>query len=331
MADIIIPPGIECLNKINDNNFQDIALNVFRYQYHHNTIYRQYTDALGVIPDSVKELVQIPFFPVSFYKSHIIVTQELDTYPLVFESSGTTGEMPSRHYVQDAEVYKISLLAGFKQFYGDPSGYVIIALLPSYLERKNASLVHMARVLMDESGHPACGFYLDEWEKLSATILELEKAGKPVLLLGVTFALLDFATAYPMHLKHTIVMETGGMKGRREEWTREQVHNFLKTQWHLPCIHSEYGMTELLSQAYAISDGLFLPTNSMKVLVRDINDPLDVGTQGTGCINIVDLANVHSCSFIATEDIGRIHTDSKFEVLGRMDHAALRGCSLMTA
>ncbi len=316
------------LQEINAENFNSIALQLFQFQYHNILIYRDFVDALGVDPGNVKELKQIPFLPISFFKTHKVISSA--TKPvLTFESSGTTGDIPSRHYVADEQVYEQSLLSGFKQFYGEPSQYAILALLPSYLERKNASLVHMAKVLMRESNHAANGFYLDEWEKLNNTLQALEDSGQKALLLGVTFALLDFASAYSMKLSNTTVMETGGMKGRREEWTRGQVHDFLKQKWQLNHIHSEYGMTELLSQAYALSDGIFYPTTSFKALVRDINDPLDVKSYGTGCLNIVDLANIYSCSFIATEDIGTIHHDGSFEVLGRVDHAALRGCSLM--
>ncbi len=294
--------------------------------------------ALKINPAKVLHICQVPFLPVSFFKTHKIITapgddnlnmSDKDNADLIFKSSGTTGETPSRHYIHDARIYEKSLLNGFNQFYGAPDQYAILALLPSYLERKNASLVHMAKTLMEQSGHPDNGFYINEWEQLNHTLGRLKQKGQKTLLLGVTFALLDFAAAYPMKLKHTIVMETGGMKGRREELTRSEVHNILKQQFDLEHIHSEYGMTELLSQAYARAEGIFGSTNTMKVLVRDINDPLDVNESGTGCINIIDLANIHSCSFIATDDIGTIAPDGTFEVLGRMDHSALRGCSLM--
>jgi hypothetical protein len=317
------------LQQINAENFNSIALDLFKKQYYDNSIYRSFVDALKVNVDKVNEITQIPFLPISFFKTHKVVTGAVEQPALIFESSGTTGDIPSHHFVADEGIYEQSLLDGFKQFYGNPADYVILALLPSYLERKNASLVHMAKVLMRESKHIANGFYLDEWDKLSKTIQSLEAEGQKVLLLGVTFALLDFAEAHPLQLKNTIVMETGGMKGRKEEWTRQQVHAFLKQQWLLTNVHSEYGMTELLSQAYAKTDGIFHATHTFKALIRDVNDPLDVQTSGTGCLNIIDLANIHSCSFIATEDIGRLSTDGSFEVLGRVDHAALRGCSLM--
>lgn len=317
------------LNDINVADFDDIALAAFQHQYLHNDIYRQFVDALHIAPDAVTSIKKIPFLPISFFKTHRVATGDWQDAAYTFESSGTTGETPSRHYVHDGSIYERSLMEGFETFYGKPEVYVVIGLLPSYLERKNASLVHMVRVLMEQSGHPDCGFYLNEWEQLKEVLQRCEAKGQKTLLLGVTFALLDFAEHYPMQLDHTIVMETGGMKGRREEWTREQVHAYLKQQWGLKQVHSEYGMTELLSQAYAKADGIFSPTGTMKVLVRDLNDPLEVNMNGTGCLNIIDLANIYSCCFIATEDTGRIAPDGTFEVLGRMDHAALRGCSLM--
>jgi hypothetical protein len=314
---------------VNAANFDEIALALFRHQHTHNAVYKQFCDALHIAPQNIKRIEQIPFLPVSFFKTHRVTTGNWQASALIFESSGTTGEIPSRHYVYDEDIYNEALLQGFEHFYVNPEQYAIIGLLPSYLERKNASLVHMAQTLMKKSGHPDCGFYLNEWEKLYHVLQRLEAAQQPVLLIGVTFALLDFAEAYPMQLRHTIVMETGGMKGRREEWTRGQVHDFLKRQWYLSNIHSEYGMTELLSQAYAKANGIFETTATMRVLVRDINDPFEIQKHGNGCLNIIDLANVHSCAFIATEDIGNIAPDGTFEVLGRMDHAALRGCSLM--
>ena len=310
-------------------NFEPIALDVFRYQYANNELYRQYCQALRISTEDVTSLQQIPFMPVSFFKTHKVVTGSDTAAQLIFESSGTTGEMPSRHYVADAGIYEKSLVQGFEQFYGNVSDYTILALLPSYLERKNASLVHMAKTLMERSASVDNGYYINEWNRLKETLMRLEQSNRKVLLLGVTFALLDFAAAFPMALNNTIVMETGGMKGRREEMTRAEVHTILKTQWQLKQVHSEYGMTELLSQAYAKADGVFSCASTMRVLVRDLNDPRDVTTAGTGGINVLDIANVHSCSFIETEDIGILAPDGTFEVLGRMDNSALRGCSLM--
>jgi phenylacetate-coenzyme A ligase PaaK-like adenylate-forming protein len=321
----------ENILNVGSDGFGITAIELFKYQYAHNELYRQYCDALHIAVDTVKDVTEIPFLPISFFKTHQVLTAPASggEAALIFESSGTTGENTSRHYVWDKQVYETSLLQGFEQFYGQPSDYAILALLPSYLERTNASLVYMAKTLMAASGHAANGFYIDEWEVLQQKILQLESAGVKTLLLGVTFALLDFAEAYPMQLRNTIVMETGGMKGRKKEMTRAEVHEILGTQFGLKAIHSEYGMTELLSQAYSAGRGIFKCTNSMQVLVRDVNDPLDVNRVGTGALNVIDLANVYSCAFIATEDIGTINADGTFEVLGRLDNSALRGCSLM--
>lgn len=320
----------EYIYNVNAQHFDSIALELFKKQYHENVIYREYVNALKVMPDSVHRVMDIPFLPISFFKSHTVLCGN-EIPDLYFESSGTTGEITSKHYVLDAQLYEAALLNGFEEFYGSPEDYTILALLPSYLERKNASLIYMAKLLMKQSGHKANGFYLNEWDKLANTLRQLEAVSQKTLLLGVTFALLDFAAAYPMDLKHIILMETGGMKGRKEELTRGAVHDFLMQQWRLPNIHSEYGMTELLSQAYAKEKGLFFPSSTMKVFVRDINDPFEIKNTGTGCLNIIDLANANSCAFIATEDIASLHENGSFEILGRMDHSALRGCSLMTA
>jgi acyl-protein synthetase LuxE len=319
----------EIVLQADGNNFENIALQVFFYQYHNNLLYREYCEALHIDIRSVTQLAHIPFLPITFFKTHRVITGSQEPADIIFESSGTTGEIPSRHYVCNARLYEQALLKGFEQFYGSVSQYTILGLLPSYLERKNASLVYMAKTLMDKSGQPENGFYINEWNQLKHVLERLGSGNNKILLLGVTFALLDFAAACPMPLTNTIVMETGGMKGRREELTRSEVHAILKTQWQLKQVHSEYGMTELLSQAYARAEGIFECTNTMRVFVRDINDPLDVKETGSGCLNIIDLANVHSCSFIATEDIGNIYANGSFEVLGRMDQSALRGCSLM--
>lgn len=316
------------IKTINAESFDDITFSVFRYQYGHNEVYRAFANAVNKTPETVSQINEIPFLPVSFFKTHKVVTGDWEP-ELVFESSRTTGDTPACHFVKSAEVYKDSLLLGFEAFYGVVTDYTFLALLPSYLERSNASLVHMVQELMYTSGNVQGGFYLNEWSELAGKIKELQGTAKKVLLIGVTFALLDFAEAYPIDMVQVIVMETGGMKGRKEEWTRQQVHDFLKSKWNLSSIHSEYGMTELLSQAYAKKDGIFLPSPTMKVLVRDMNDPFDVSGKGSGVFNIIDLANIHSCSFIATDDVGKIYNDGSFEVLGRSDHSALRGCNLM--
>lgn len=316
------------LSAINAGNFALYALSVFRYQYKHCAVYHDFVSAIGRGPDVVSHVKDIPFLPVSFFKTHTVVSGNF-TPEVIFESSGTTTTRNSKHLVKDTGLYQESFLLAFNRFYGDPGEYVFLCLLPSYLERGNSSLVYMADAFIKRSGRPESGFYLNEWEQLSLMLQQLRQQGQKVMLLGVTFALLDFAEQYPMDLSGTIVMETGGMKGRREEWTRGQVHDFLKEKWQLPSVHSEYGMTELLSQAYSAGEGIFNTPDMMQVLVRDENDPFEIRSSGTGCLNIIDLANIHSCSFIATDDIARLAADGSFEVMGRLDHSALRGCSLM--
>jgi hypothetical protein len=311
-------------------------LEVFRFQYDGNAVYRQFTDALGIDPAKVASPREIPFLPVRFFKSHTVTTTRF-TPEAVFESSGTTGSVNSRHFVKELDVYRSSFTKGFKRFYGDPSEWCIIGLLPSYLERMNSSLVVMVDELVKMSGHASSGFYLNEYQKLRETLEELERAEQKTLLIGVTFALLDFAEAYPLTLKNTIIMETGGMKGRREEMIREEMHAYLQSRFGVSAIHSEYGMTELLSQAYSAGNGRFFCPPWMKILLRDEDDPLHLTDRAagertkpaTGLINVIDLANIYSCSFIATDDVGRMYVDGSFEVVGRMDNSDLRGCSLM--
>ncbi len=320
---------VNYIKGINGDNFDSIALELFRYQYEYNHVYRSFVNALSVRPEAVTDIMAIPFLPVSFFKSHDIITGNIVEPATIFKSSTTTTDVPSRHIVKDMELYNESLLKGFTQFYGSPADYTFLALLPSYLQREGASLVYMAEQLMKHSGQPLNGFYLDEHEQLFSVLTQLENAGRKYLLIGVTFALLDFAEEYNLKLKHGIVMETGGMKGRRKEMTRTEVHEILKDRLGVANVHSEYGMTELLSQAYARQGGIFHPSTTMKLLVRDQNDPLELNRTGTGHLNIIDLVNIHSCTFIATDDVGRIYNDGSFEVLGRADHSALRGCNLM--
>ncbi|SFW63535.1 LuxE/PaaK family acyltransferase [Chitinophaga sancti] len=313
------------------SDLEALSLEAFRFQYRENALYRAYTDALRIQPDKVRSLAQIPFLPIQFFKTHQVTCGTFEPQ-LVFESSGTTQTINSRHLVKEAVIYEQSFLTAFERFYGPVTDFVVVGLLPSYLERKHSSLVYMVQNMVKRSAHPASGFYLYEHDKLYHQLQELEARGQKTLLIGVTFGLLDFAEQYALQLKHTIVMETGGMKGRREEWTREQVHAFLKERLGCSQIHAEYGMTELLSQAYSYGQGLFNTPPWMKVLVRDENDPFQLYTEkAAGVINVVDLANVYSCSFIATEDIGRLHEHGTFEVLGRLDNSALRGCSLMVS
>ena len=324
------PFSTEDLFGLQETGFVSRALQTFRLQYAGNPLYRQYADALGIQPDRVLTLPEIPFLPVSLFKTHPVRTG--DFIPeIVFESSGTTGSVTSRHEVKHLSVYRNSFDAGFRRFYGPVEEWCVIGLLPAYLERSHSSLVLMVHELIGSSGHPDSGFYLYDHDALHAVLQRLERQGQKTLLIGVTFALLDFAEKYAMSLRHTVVMETGGMKGRRREITRSELHDYLKERLGVPSIHAEYGMTELLSQAYSPGDGLFACPPWMRALVRREDDPLEVNLQGEGLLNIIDLANAWSCSFLATEDIGRIGPDGRFEVSGRADNSDIRGCSLLVA
>jgi hypothetical protein len=310
-------------------DFIQTALSVFRLQYYNNSIYHAYCNLLKSTPDTINDLSQIPFLPISFFKTHTVVTTSFEP-AVTFESSGTTGIATSRHYIKDIKLYERSFRTAFQHFYGPVEQYCVLGLLPSYLERSSSSLVYMVNDLIEKSNHPQSGFYLYDYQSLADTLEKLEAAGQKTLLIGVTYALLDFAEQYPMPLQHTLVMETGGMKGRKKELLRSEVHAQLKKSFALPQIHSEYGMTELLSQAYAMEEGYFKTPAWMKILIREEDDPLSSDTNSTsGGINIIDLANLYSCAFIATEDIGRLHPDGYFEVLGRLDNADVRGCSLL--
>lgn len=313
-------------------NFDVLALEIFRFQHTHNPVYRAFSDQLGINPGKVREIRQIPCLPIRFFKTHAIRTGAFEP-AVIFESSGTTGSVNSRHEVSSTAIYEESFSRCFELFYGAVSNYCVLGLLPSYLERGNSSLVYMVDHLVKESGHPQSGFYLHNYEGLAAVLQELEAAGQKTLLIGVTYALLDLAEQFPMPLQHTIVMETGGMKGRRKELVRAEVHERLQAAFKLDHIHSEYGMTELLSQGYSPGNGIFDCPPWMRILLRDEEDPLHVYPPNhearTGAINVIDLANIYSCSFIATDDAGRLHADGKFEVLGRLDNSDLRGCSLM--
>ena len=313
---------------VKEDDFVALALETFHFQSTYNPVYKAYLEALRINPAPVSSVTQIPFLPIRFFKSHDVQTTYFQP-EAVFESSGTTGSANSRHLVKELSLYEESFEKGFELFYGRVKEYCIIGLLPSYLERKNSSLIFMVDKLIQLSEHPQSGFYPDEYEKLFAVLNELEKRKQKTLLIGVTFALLDFAEKYAAPLNHTVIMETGGMKGRREEMIRLQVHEILKGTFGSVAIHSEYGMTELLSQAYSKGEGIFNCPPWMKVLVRDEEDPLLIKEQGPGVINVIDLANIYSCSFIATDDAGKINDDGSFEVLGRIDGSDLRGCSLM--
>jgi hypothetical protein len=318
---------------VQQSGFERVALEVFDFQCRENVVYRSFINALKVDPRSVTSLASIPFLPVSFFKNHDIVSGSF-TPEIVFESSGTTATGNSRHLVNAVDIYRKSFIDAFELFYGDIDEWCIIGLLPSYLERKNSSLVMMVNDLIELSENVNSGFYLYDHAKLAEVITQNEAVAQKTLLIGVTFALLDFGETFRAPLKHTVVMETGGMKGRRKEITRLEVHELLCAAWHLDAIHSEYGMTELLSQAYSTGKGLFRCPPWMKIILRDEDDPLTIKTVSgdkaeNGLINVIDLANLYSCSFIATDDIGKLYADGSFEVIGRMDSSDVRGCSLM--
>ncbi len=310
------------------SSFLETANKVFSFQVTNNPVYKQWCGLLNMQTAPIVSLQQVPYLPVSFFKTHKVATTLFEP-EYVFESSGTTQTVNSKHLVKDISLYRKSFMQAFDLFYGNISDWCIIGLLPAYLERKGSSLVMMVDEMIRQSGHSQSGFYLYEHEKLAATLQQLEVAGQQTLLIGVTFALLDFAENHPMPLNHTIIMETGGMKGKRKEQTRNEVHDMLKKSFGLQAIHSEYGMTELLSQAYSKGNGRFVCPPWMKVLVRDEEDPLQVKETGRGVLNVIDLANVFSCSFLALEDVGTVYEDGSFEVHGRLDHSDIRGCSLL--
>lgn len=310
-------------------DFDALALEVFKFQYRNVSVYRQFCDGIGRGPDRVLKVEDIPFLPVQFFKTFDIIAEGLAPEK-IFGSSTTTGAQPSRHLVADLGLYTESYRKAFNRFYGDMSGTCLLALLPSYMERGTSSLLYMADDLIRISANPLSGFILNEMDTLRRRILAAQAAGQPVILLGVTYALLDFAEQQPMDLSGAIIMETGGMKGRRAEMTREEVHRQLKEAFRAKVVHSEYGMTELLSQAYSKGEGIFSCPPWMRVLARDIHDPLSPMPAGrTGALNIIDLANLYSCSFIAVDDLGRVYEDGRFEVMGRLDSAEIRGCNLM--
>lgn len=322
-----------------EDDFVIKSLNVFRFQAEHNLVYRKYLKLLNVKAEEITNLNQIPFIPVEFFKSHTILTSttENDTpCKHVFESSGTTGSTPSKHYVNDISIYEKSYLSGFNHFYGAIEDYCVIALLPSYIERGTSSLTYMANDMINKSSHPKSGFYLYNYEELINTLEELSNLKQKTLLLGVSFALLDLADEYAKLKSKTIdfstitVMETGGMKGKRKEMIREELHAYLNERFLTKTIHSEYGMTELLSQAYSKAKGIYQTPPWMKILIRDVNDPFSyLPVNKTGGVNIIDLANVNSCSFIATQDLGKIDIHNNFEIVGRFDVSDIRGCNLM--
>ena len=319
------------INKIfscNDKaTFEALALELFDYQMENNPIYAPYA-ALILKGKTPANIYEIPFLPIEFFKQEQIICQGKGVEE-VFLSSGTTGEQ-SKHLVADLSLYKKSYLNTFQQFYGDINDYCILALLPNYQEREGSSLIYMVDDLIKKSEHPKSGFYLNNLAELSETIKELESKGQRVILFGVTYALLDLAAQYPQHLKHTIIMETGGMKGKRKELLKEEIHQLLQDAFLTENIHSEYGMTELLSQGYSKGKNIFNSPPWMKILIRDVNDPLSIiGNNKTGGINVIDLANIYSCPFIATQDLGKQFDNDSFSVLGRFDNSDVRGCNLL--
>ena len=314
---------------MNAGTFDELALEVYRFQFEQVEIYRRFCESLKKAPANVHSAIDIPFLPIEFFKSYEVINQGAKPVK-VFESSGTTGTISSKHYVANTAIYERSFLQGFKRFYGEPSDFTILALLPSYLERGNSSLIYMADALIRLSGKQESGFFLNEFEKLREILLELKTRSEKVILLGVTFALLDFAEMFKADFRDLIVMETGGMKGKRDELTREEVHERLCTGFGVSKIHSEYGMTELLSQAYSKGYGIFESVPWMKIITRDVYDPLRTQEAGkVGAVNVIDLANLNSCSFIATNDLAKVNENGSFEMLGRMDNAEIRGCNLM--
>ena len=312
-----------------EQEFSNTAMDIFKFQFENNKVYRSFCDLLYKHPSDVKTIREIPFLPIQFFKTHKVLSSQKDIES-IFTSSGTTGSVTSKHHVADTGIYKNSFRTGFQQFYGDIENYVVLALLPSYLEREGASLIYMVNDMISQSGHATSGFYLNNLAELKEILITLESQGKKVLLIGVSFALLDLVEQHQFQLKNTIVMETGGMKGRRKELVRKELHAYLKQGFGVDGIHSEYGMTELLSQAYSKGGGIFHCPKWMQVLTRDPEDALTIQYIGkAGGINIIDLANINSCSFIATQDLGRINDDGSFEVIGRFDNSDIRGCNLM--
>jgi len=312
------------------NTFSETAIRIFRFQAAKNPVYSSFISNLGINPQEIESISEIPFLPVEFFKSQKVIAENLSV-DIVFESSRTTGTSPSRHFVHNLKLYEKSFLNSFRNFYGDPSEYFIAALLPSYSERKNSSLIYMAENLINRSLKKGQGFYNENAEDLIRDLNDAKYSGKKRLLLGVSFALLDLALKFSPDLSGTIVMETGGMKGRRKEITREELHKILEENLNVSQIHSEYGMTELLSQAYSKGEGKFYSPPWMKVMIRDPHDPFSVieDFDKTGGINIIDLANIYSCSFISTSDSGKLLKDGSFEVSGRFDNSDIRGCNLM--
>ena len=312
-----------------EEQFTKIAIAVFKHQFKKNKVYRSFCDLIYVHPSDVSKVEDIPFLPIQFFKSKKVLSS-LDEIQETFTSSGTTGSVTSKHFVTDIGLYKESYLKGFTHFYGNIEDYVVLALLPNYLERNGSSLVFMVDDLIKKSKNSESGFYLNNIDELAQKLIKLDKSGQKILLMGVSFALLDLIEKYQFNLKNTIIMETGGMKGRRKELVREELHQLLQHGFKVDEIHSEYGMTELLSQGYSKGNGVFDTPPWMRILARDTEDALTILPKGkAGGINVIDLANYNSCSFIATQDLGKVYKNGTFEIIGRFDTSDIRGCNLM--
>lgn len=320
------------VNKIfsikSNDEFSSVALDTFNYQFENNITYRKYVQSLGIEKKSVKDINKIPFLPIDFFKKHKVYSSKRE-HKIIFESSGTTGQISSRHYIADNSIYEQSFTKGFEEFYGNISDYTILALLPSYLDKGNSSLVFMVEKLINLSKNKKSGFFLYNHKELVSILNDCEKTKQKYILIGVSYALLDLIENFTLSLPNAIIMETGGMKGRRKELTKTELHEVLKKGFNTKDIQSEYGMTELLSQAYSMGDRLYRFPNWAKVVIRDLYDPFCYNETKSGGINIIDLANIYSCSFIETQDIGKRHDNNQFEVLGRIDNTEIRGCNLM--
>jgi len=312
-----------------DDDFNSVAIDIFNYQYQNNIIYKKWVDYLGHKPSDIDHYTNIPFLPISLFKTHEIKSYNGDA-EIIFSSSSTTGMTTSKHFVKNVDLYKEAYTASFEEFYGAIEDYTVLALLPSYLEREGSSLILMAEDFIAKSKYNESGFYLYNYKELYEQLEFLKSLNRKVILLGVSFALLEFAEQFKVDFPELIIMETGGMKGKRKELLRTELHSIYNNAFGTSAIHSEYGMTELMSQAYSKGNGIFECPKNLKILIRDTNDPLSLITQGkSGGINIIDLYNIHSCSFIATQDLGKINTDGNFEILGRFDNSDIRGCNLL--
>ena len=312
-----------------DKEFNEIALQIFHYQAKNNVVYKEYLNYLNTDVNKIESIDRIPFMPIEFFKTHKIITDNLETTK-IFKSSGTGFSGRSSHYVSDIKLYEQSFNEGFKYFYGNIKDYCILGLLPSYVENGDSSLIYMVESLIKQSENTESGLYLNNYNELIKVATRLESQNKKYIILGVSYALLDIAESNSLNLKNAIIMETGGMKGRRKELPKEELHKILIDSFGVKAIHSEYGMTELLSQAYSFGNGIFKTPSWMKIFVRDIYDPFTYMEKGkSGGINIIDLANINSCCFIETKDLGRVHPDNSFSILGRFDNSDIRGCNLL--